>query len=225
MSWFRRHASPDVPFWQIVKYSFLCNAPSASRPTKIKTTEQTARSPRGVISAAVDGCSSADTPVNHGRNSLKRPRKRKKNKSLDSRSSLLSDGREHWHFAFHLGKGKLLNKDLQPELFYLWLKLMVITNTQTDRIAHASVPWCISPAKMFSSTLKGQRHPSSFVSSEVEEEFWDRLNPTNENSQPNTTTSVFALSNPGFMICSFNVQTPVKSLSFVAIRLSISLHL
>lgn len=146
MSWFRRRASPDVHFWQIVKYSFLCNAPPASRPTKIKPVKQTARSPRGVISAAVDGCSAADTPVNHGRNSLKRPRKRKKKKSLDSRSSLLLEGRERWHFAFHLGKDKLLNKDLKPELFYLWLKLMVI-NTQTDTVVHASAPWRISPAK------------------------------------------------------------------------------
>lgn len=151
MSRFRRRASPDVHFWQIVKYSFLCNAPSASRPTKIKPVKQTARSPRGVISAAVDGCSAADTPVNHGRNSLKRPRKseEKIKKRLDSRSSLLSDGREHWHFAFHLGKDKLLNKDLKPELFYLWLKLMVITNTQTDTMAHASAPWRLSPAKIF----------------------------------------------------------------------------
>lgn len=194
MSWFRRRASPDVHFWQIVKYSFPCNAPSASRPTKIKPVKQTARSPREVISAAVDGCSSADTPVNHGRNSLKRPCKRKKIKSLDSRSSLLSDGREHWHFAFHLGKDKLLNKDLKPELFYLWLKLMVITNAQTDTIAHASVPWRISPAKIFKSTLKGKCNPSSFVSLEVEEDFWDHLNPTNENNQPqNNHNSVFVL--------------------------------
>lgn len=151
MSWFQRRAPPDVHFWQIVKYSFLCNAPSASRPTKIKLVKQTARGPRGVISAAVDGCSAADTPVNHGRNSLKRPRKKKNNKKncLDWRSSLLSDGRDRWHFAFHLGKDKLLNKDLKPELFYLWLKLMVITSTHTDAIAHASAPWRISAAKIF----------------------------------------------------------------------------
>lgn len=71
---------PGSSLWQIVKYSFLCDAPSASRPTKIKPVKQTARSPRGVISAAVDGCSAADMPVNHGRNSLKRPRKKKKKK-------------------------------------------------------------------------------------------------------------------------------------------------
>lgn len=65
--------SPDIQFWQIVKYSFLCNAPSASWPTKIKTIKQTAITPCGVISAAVDGCSAADMPVNHNRNSLKHP--------------------------------------------------------------------------------------------------------------------------------------------------------
>lgn len=55
----------NIPFYVML---LLHRDPQKSKPVK-----QTARSPRGVISAAVDGCSAADTPVNHGRNSLKRP--------------------------------------------------------------------------------------------------------------------------------------------------------
>lgn len=42
-------------------------------PQKNQTIKQTAITPCGVISAAVDGCSAADMPVNHNRNSLNLP--------------------------------------------------------------------------------------------------------------------------------------------------------
>lgn len=40
---------------------------------KNQTIKQTAITPCGVVSAAVDGCSAAGMPVNHNRNSLNRP--------------------------------------------------------------------------------------------------------------------------------------------------------
>lgn len=63
--------------------------------------------------------------------------------TLSLKQLLLSDRRDRWHFAFHLGKDKLFNKDLKLELFYLWLKLMIITNADPSALS------CISAANIF----------------------------------------------------------------------------
>lgn len=127
MSWFQQYASPDIQLWQIVKYSFLCNVLFCIMTHKNQTIKQTARTPRGVISAAVDGCSAADMSVNHNRNSLKHPH----NIWVWGGSCCLTG--DFWHFAFHLSKDKLFNKYFKLELLYLWLKIMIITHTKLFR--------------------------------------------------------------------------------------------
>lgn len=199
MSWFqRRPPPPDVHFWQIVKYSFLCNAPSGSRPTKIKLVKQTARSPRGVISAAVDGCSAADTPVNHGRNSLKRPRKKKNNQKKMSRLTQLPAVRRERSLTFCISPRQRQIVEQRPQARTLLSLAQTYGNHEhSHRRDHARK---CSMAHFHSKNIlthserlvpcKFIRFLRSWSVAHGDTISWDCLNPTNENSQPKTTSSV-----------------------------------
>lgn len=72
VSWFQQYASPDIRFWQIVKYSFLSNVLLHPDPQK-SNIKQTARTRVGLFLQLLMGSQLPTRQSITNRNSLKRP--------------------------------------------------------------------------------------------------------------------------------------------------------